>query len=526
MSNAIETSPLLQDLVAKHNALIAASDAVLRFTKSDDGRPGQIAQVLDDANREFTNAQTVLGVVFKLPKEALFPAIEKLIQAPVGQLYRAMVAGRVSTLEPFPSFSRSIVAMEQAHRAWGDARTAASQASAKAGQPFPTPTHPATTPPATWYIARQAADDLDERIHDLLDEQVRIQGFAEVFDKALATQNWSLLDDWQAEQDAAAAQPKPVRRLGSFVRKPIAASEPVAPVASALQGIDQALATEPVAAEPPPSLEDEIVVMDLFDDPDGGAAPIAEPVTTHEASDDSDLHSRVIVDLETGEILNDEPMSARSSEPTAYVPVVPVIEHDQEHDAEAKRAESMRLFHEAKAASDAANAMPDFDTDEEHDAPRAGNASDGFNPVALMHKHFVPLAAGAAVLVLGVAFLVGHHHRATLPSVQPVAAPVAPAPVIPAAPMPAPASVPAAVPAPVASGPVMTPVPTTAHAPALEPSVAPAPVLPAPVAAPAPVKPVVKAEEHKPARPVVHEHVTTMRETDEALDRLRSKLGE
>ena len=188
---------------------------------------------------------------------------------------------------------------------------------------------------------------------------------------------------------------------------------------------------------------------------------------------------------------------------------------------------------DARRTSDAADALPDADPLEERNAPpvpRVTHATDdvapnttpaGFNPVAFAQKHVYALAGGIAVLVLGVAFAVGHaHRRPSAPVAVPVPAPVAvPAP----ASVPVPASLPAASmptvsPAPVAS----TPAATSASVPA--PVRPPAPVTPvAPAAAP---KPLVKPEVRKAPRQVVHEHVTTMRETNQALDQLRAKLGE
>ncbi|WP_186140267.1 hypothetical protein [Burkholderia gladioli] len=542
-------SPNIQALIKARVVLLDASTTVWRMIKGE-GNPasGGLEVILNGLDRAFSSSRVMLGAVLDVPSEKRLDAIKRLEEDTVGKAYALMREGKVLQSPQFLAFEPAYKAMMDAHKAWLDARIAAQKeigalSSQRGNVDAAIPRR--TSLPDIFSDARDEGEKLSERIQAIEQEQLLLGRLS----KALATKDLSALDDWKNSDGSAPSIAAPVVATAAAAPAAPAASDPPKPMLSA-----------PEDAQAAPEVPEEPVVLMLPTRKDA-----VEPVLTAEPAASPVNVTRVggnLVDVDTGEILDDVQSSV---EPQRSEPVA-------RQDLDVDRGED-RLDFAADAPADADPlADPVYDEDSlDHLAPppvdrvtpissvtaevgpmvvpptpHAETEKRGFDPVAFAHKHFYALAGGAAVLVLGITFAIGHQHRAPpapVPSTPvvaptvPVAAPsVAPTPAPAPAPVPAPvASVPAAVPphaasaapvvpapAPVVTPPVVTPAPV-----ATTPAATPAPVQqPAPETKPVPVKPAVKPEVRKPARPIVHEHVTTMQDTEQALARLRAKLGE
>lgn len=539
-------SPNIQALIKARVALLDVSTTVWRMIKGE-GSPasGGLEVILNGLDRAFSSSRVMLGAVLDVPSEKRLDAIKRLEEDTVGKAYALMREGKVLQSPQFLAFEPAYKAMMDAHKVWLDARIAAQKeigalSSQRGNVDAAIPRR--TSLPDIFSDARDEGEKLSERIQAIEQEQLSLGRLS----KALATKDLSALDDWKNSAGSAPSIAAPGVATAAAAPAAPAASDPPKPTLSA-----------PEDAQAAPEVPEEPVVLMLPTRKDA-----VEPVLTAEPAASPVNVTRVggnLVDFDTGEILDDALDDVLSSdEPQRSEPVARQdldVDRDEDH-----------LDFTADAPADADPlADPVFDEDSlDHLAPppvdrvtpissvtaevgpmvvpptpRAEIEKLGFDPVAFAHKHFYALAGGAAVLVLGITFAIGHQHRATpapVPSTPVVAPSVAPTPAPAPAPVPAPvASVPAAVPphaasaepvvpapAPVVTPPVVTPAPV-----ATTPAATPAPVhQPAPETKPVPVKPAVKPEVRKPARPIVHEHVTTMQDTEQALDRLRAKLGE
>ncbi|HDR9033413.1 TPA: hypothetical protein QDB07_000862 [Burkholderia vietnamiensis] len=535
-------SPNIQAFIKARVVLLDASTTVWRMIKGE-GNPasGGLEVILNGLDRAFSSSRVMLGAVLDVPSEKRLDAIKRLEEDTVGKAYALMREGKVLQSPQFLAFEPAYKAMMDAHKAWLDARIAAQReigalSSQRGNVDAAIPRR--TSLPDIFSDARDEGEKLSERIQAIEQEQLSLGRLS----KALATKDLSALDDWKNSDGSAPSIAAPVVATAAAAPAAPAASDPPKPTLSTPEDVEAA-----------PEVPEEPVVLVLPTRKDA-----VEPVLTAEPAASPVNVTRVggnLVDVDTGEILDDALDDVLSSvEPQRSEPVA-------RQDLDVDRGED-RLDFAADAPTDAdLLADPVFDEDSlDHLAPppvdrvapissvtaevgpvvvpptpRGETEKRGFDPVAFAHKHFYALAGGAAVLVLGITFAVGHQHRATpapVPSTPVVAPSVAPTP----APVPASvASVPAAVPphaasaAPVvpAPAPVITP-PVVAPGPvATTPAATPGPVhQPAPETKPAQVKPAVKPAVRKPARPIVHEHVTTMQDTEQALDRLRAKLGE
>ncbi|WP_257765235.1 hypothetical protein [Burkholderia glumae] len=514
-------SPNIQALIKARVVLLDASTTVWRMIKGE-GNPasGGLEVILNGLDRAFSSSRVMLGAVLDVPSEKRLGAIKRLEEDTVGKAYALMREGKVLQSPQFLAFEPAYKTMMDAHKAWLDARIAAQKeigalSSQRGNVDAAIPRR--TSLPDIFSDARDEGEKLSERIQAIEQEQLSLGRLS----KALATKDMSSLDDWKNSDGSAPSIAAPVVATAAAAPAAPAASDPPKPTLSAPEDVQAA-----------PEVPEEPVVLMLPTRKD--AVLTAEPAVNV---------TRVggnLVDVDTGEILDS---TSSSVEPQRSEPVA-------RQDLDVDRGED-RLDFAADALADADPlADPVFDEDSlDHLAPppvdrvtpissvtaevgpmvvpptpRAETEKRGFDPVAFAHKHFYALAGGAAVLVLGITFAIGHQHRAT-----PVPVPSTPVVAPSVAPTPTPAPAPAPVPAPVASVPAAVPP----HAASAAPVVTPAPVAtpgpvhqPAPETKPVPVKPAVKPEVRKPARPIVHEHVTTMQDTEQALDRLRAKLGE
>jgi len=478
-------SPAAQDAIDKRAALVAASEAVLLSVEGEAG----LYSMVDGMNRTLDGARLILGSVFSLPKYTVDRFKGAEIMEASSELYKAMRTGEAFKLDPFISMDAQVQAMGAAFAAWGKARqkvmnegTVSTARAAKEQGERERLICDSVTLPDQYLRAREAARELNAATLQLSAELTSMGDFAAAYERALDG-DWSAVETWQRTHQA-----KLERALAASAKKsalPVENTEPQVPPATpetdttvhgTRAGDDEILAPIPLEQMRPPVSKAVAGPLDQATD----APPPARTLDEAEAA------------FAQAEAMPDD-------------------------DAVAK---SLALSEAAEAMSNAADALPDDADDQdpmdalfrEDPLPRVTHASDPlaprdaqspFDPMAFLHKHFYALAGGAAVLVLGAAFFIGHLHRAEpAPLPVPVAAP-APAPVV---------QVPPVVPAPASSAPAVRPAPSP---------VKPAVVKAAPATLPAPA-PTVR----KPSRPVEHEHVTTMHETNQALDQLRQKLGE
>lgn len=513
-------TPLIRDASVKRAALIAASEAIIR---SIDGEHG-LADVFIGMNRTLDGARIVLGSAFGTPRDTVERLMGPAIEEASANLYKAMRSGNAFKIDPFLSLETQVEAMAAAHKAWIEAsQKAKHDVQAHVAASRPEPANPAIkaaiTLPDTFSTARNSQENLRMAVR-ILEEEMRSMGvFAEAYEQALVNGDWTAIETWVKDHKG------PLARAISHVTAPAPAAVPDEP----LKPLD-----EPQVQVAP--RDDDVILMGSDDEPELSAAP-ASPDIVMMSTGSGKVEA---VDRSTGEVLAAAPTIERAEAASARAEAM----------SDDDLAKVLALADAAELMSSAADALPDDVLDDldpmesqypeppvSH-VPRAPSTEEtgkaGFDPVAVAQKHFYPLAGVAAVIVFSIAFHVGRQHR-DVPVVAPVVAPIV-API----PAPAQANVPASVPAPVVASAPVIPAPASVK-PAAAPPVAPpapavlspAPAAPAKPAAPAvsvptppAAQPVAKPEVHKPVKPVAREHVTTMHDTNQALDQLRSKLGE
>ena len=579
-------TPAIEDANLKRAALIDASKAVLTTLYGPDGQSG-VTKVVRKMNAGLDGARVALGSSFGSPKDTL----ERLMQGDVIEtitpsMFRDLRSGKAFEFPVLEDLASQVATMRALHEAWTAAiRKASGDVQAHRAATRGRVIDPVITRclelPLQFRDANNGDLALGRDLKKLRNEISALGAFAEAYEKALSG-DWSTLESWISDHKVAFAKAMTV--ADAVTDSAMLTEQKAVPDEQDPQAVadEQRKVEVEVEVDVPPSDDDVILTASDLEEA-VNAAPIPALRAGFKLRDvqvvppeDVRHGEPTFIDRATGEVI--EPTLAeveaaikgaeefswkdpKNADALFHAGLLAefaaehLLAHDpkkQFHfrkdaelfilgsaDAERARADAM--------GDDAADAMPDGDPMEDHrpsPVTRVSHASDaiapgrddasGFNPVALVQKHFYPIAGGAAVLVLGLMFMIGHGHRKdALPAVPDVpAAPMvqapAPAPAVP----PVVASTPAVSPAPTASAPVVaTPAPAPVMPP---PAAASAPVVAspaAPVSQPAPVKPaaaehVAKPEVRKPARPVVHEHVTTMRDTNQALDQLRAKLGE
>ncbi|WP_396329438.1 hypothetical protein [Burkholderia anthina] len=588
-------TPLIHDANVKRVALIAASDAVLRLIEGETG----LLTMFHGMNEALDGARLALGGIFGMPREFVERQMRSAIEETSVNIFKAMRTGDAFRTNPFLMLDAQVDAMDQAHKAWTEARMKASpdvRAAQRDHRDVPVD-HAITnvlSVPEQFKVAGEAARAMYKAIKVLQAEMASMGEFAQAFESFMVDRDWTAIDAWKrTHREALERALAPVAQVTHPVDEPVA--EPQEPE----EPMEPQEPQEP--DEPLDVSDDDILTGDAEPVPAAHAAPAAKLPAAPVADD------RVVVKLQTSSGLENVDLStgeivagAKDDAEPAFVPLLrealdaydraAAMPETAWTDLVAKsdaftavselmasaadampegtqeetkiRVEAMRDaadwgMYGAELMRRAADLMPDdasldqdpMGADNDVPVPRVSHATDnvaprnapgGFDPVALAHKHFVPIAGVAAVLVLAVAFMIGHRHRVpSVPVSAPVAKPVVQAPQVPVPVVPAPASASAPVASvPSVSVPASVPTVPAASAPVVQAPVAPKvvqPAAPAPVvAAPAAVKPaaaapaphVAKAEVRKPVRPVEHEHVTTMHETNQALDQLRAKLGE
>ncbi|WP_109479921.1 hypothetical protein [Paraburkholderia sp. C35] len=480
---------VFQRLLDTHATLVEASNVVFSLLEDKEG----VVPLLDGINFTLGDALKVLvATAFREPTASVQHTLAKSIQDASKELglFAAMRSGKAFKDDKLDIFNTSFKAMDAAHEAWGKAR---SQASRVLRSSQSADVRKAMLPPDLFVKTRDAAEALAERIKVLEAETKALGEFGGVYERAIQAGDVVPLQQWRTTY-------KPMIDRLMLTGSPLPATAPAAAVALAPVA---APVTGDAAPNDQPDEPEEVVILKptrrvpRSDDavpvpvPSAPAAPQVDVVREEE-------RKVVRVDLSTGEILSDDDRAHEVAQ--EEMPSLPAVESlVEDHDPMEEQVAPEPLDRSTRVT----HATDDV-------APRhAGTPSGG--PLEFAQKHFIALGAGAAVLVLGVAFWFGHQSRA------------------PAVPVAAPVAAPAAVPTPVTTVPPVVAPPTTAPA---APVVASTPVLPAPAPAkpeevtPKPVAAKPVPEVRKPAHPVAREHVTTMRETNQALDRLRQKLGE
>ncbi|MCA8448856.1 hypothetical protein [Burkholderia vietnamiensis] len=496
-------TPAIEDLMRKRTLLIAAAKTVSKTINGTDGQSG-VAKVVRKMNAGLDGARVVLGSSFGTPKETLERLMEgHVIESITPSMFRDLLSGKAFEFPVLEELKSQVDGMRTLHQAWCAAiRIAAPDVQACRREKMNDPTIIRVLEEPSDFVAANNGDiALTRDLRVLRAEIAALGAFAEAYAQALDG-DWSAVDAW-------------IRNHKAPFAKAIAQAD-AAMEAAMMDEQDEQDEAEPQAAdvepevvvEIPPSDDDVILSALDLDDVDTVADKPRDVGMLPSASG----QRPTFVDRETGEIIE---------------PIIDEVSHPVVLAKDAERASAgAPAFQDEDPMEDHSPALPPRPVTHATDdvvpvVPR--DVEPGRNLVALAQKHFYALAGGAAVLVLGVAFWVGHAHRhPSVPVAAPVLAPVAqPAP----ASTPVPASVPSvasasapasAVGTPAASAPMVTkPVVSPVHTPA-----------PAAPVKPAAAEHVAKPEVHKPARPVVHEHVTTLRETNQALDQLREKLGD
>ncbi|HDR8994510.1 TPA: hypothetical protein QDB01_000387 [Burkholderia vietnamiensis] len=579
-------TPAIEEANRKRAALIEAAQAVLIMINGPDGQSG-IAKLVRNMNVGLDGARLVLGSSFGAPKETLERLMEgHVIETITPEMFRDLRSGKAFQFPVLKELESKVATMSATHEAW----TAAMQVAASDVQAYRAATRGRVIEPVITRCVERPHQFRDAHLgnlalaHDLkvLQAEVNALGaFAEAYEKALDG-DWSAVDSWIRDNKDAFA--KAIAQADAAMASAVLPEDAPAAVEPDPQPNPAAARNDEHAeAEPEVPLSDDDVILEPIEFEE----PVQRREFIITAPKDFDLdEDAVFVDAATGEVVRptlaevqavvkdaenlrwDDPANADTLLGAGLMCLF-AARHLLDHDAKAKfhfqkdgallvkgyvRASRAGLEAEGDGSAASPDALPDRDPMDDGDAwktpvtnasdagaPRSDDEdeSDGFDPIAFAKKNLYAIAGGIAVLVLGAGFLVGHSQR---PAITPNARPVPGQLAVPAPatiPAPVPASVPAAsVPVvnlgPIASAPVVTPpaVPSTpaVAAPAIVPASVPAPVQPpapvTPVAPAAAPKPVVKPEVRKAPRPVVHEHVTTMRETNQALDQLRAKLGE